>query len=186
MLRVFGVCLLLSLSLSFAACTAKTSDTNADPVTRGGYLVRSAGCADCHTPMKLGERGPEPDESRLLSGHPADLEAKVPSAMPEGFLWAGTGSNTAFAGPWGVSFASNLTSDRETGLGSWTEEQFVAAIRTGQHKGQGRAILPPMPWTAIRNFTDQDLRAMFAYLRSVPAIHNAVPEPLPPATNGSH
>lgn len=100
----------------------------------------------------------------------------------------GAGTNTAFAGPWGVSYSINLTSDAETGLAKWTEQQFIGAMRTGRHLGVSRPILPPMPWDALRQMTDQDLNAMFAYLRTVPAIRNrvpdAVPAPAPPPAAG--
>jgi hypothetical protein len=88
---------------------------------------------------------------------------------------------TAWSGPWGTSFTANLTPDPETGSGQWTEQQFVDTIRSGRHLGRGREILPPMPWPAIRNMTDADLKAIFAYLRTIPAIKNRVPDPLPPA-----
>jgi hypothetical protein len=86
---------------------------------------------------------------------------------------------TAWAGPWGISFTANLTPD-STGLGNWTPEMFIAAIRTGKHAGVGRPILPPMPWPQYRNFTDEDLRAIFAYLHSLKPVHNVVPQPVPP------
>ena len=92
---------------------------------------------------------------------------------------AGTG--TAFAGPWGTSFAANLTGDKDTGLGKWTSRTFIDTIRTGRHLGRGREILPPMPIPVYKNFTDQDLTAIFAYLQSIPAVKNKVPVPRPPA-----
>jgi hypothetical protein len=61
-------------------------------------------------------------------------------------------------------------------------QTFKDAIRTGRHMGRGRQILPPMPWPMYRHLTDQDLEAMFAYLRTIPAVRNKVPEPLPPPT----
>ena len=81
-----------------------------------------------------------------------------------------------------VSFAANLTPDTATGIGEWTEETFVRAIRTGKHQGQpnGREILPPMPWPAFKNLSDGDLRAIWAYLRSVKPVKNQVPFPIPP------
>lgn len=89
---------------------------------------------------------------------------------------------TAFAGPWGVSFTANLTPDPETGvLRDYTEEQFIRALRTGRHQGQGRQILPPMPWPFIGKMTDEDLKAVFAYLRQIPPVRNKVPDPIPPA-----
>lgn len=155
-----------------------------DPVARGRYLVKIMGCNDCHTPWHLGPNGPEPDMSRELSGHPEDLAVTAPPALGGAWQWAGAGTNTAFAGPWGVSFTANLTPDPETGLGRWTPETFVAAIRSGRHEGQGRPILPPMPWPMYRNATDADLRAVFAYLQSIPKVRNRVPQPIdPPEAN---
>jgi mono/diheme cytochrome c family protein len=154
------------------------------PVERGKYLVTLGGCHDCHSPKVFQSGQPEPDPARLLSGHPAN--EKIPP-VPAGVItptgWAAlTGSHfTVWAGPWGVSFTANLTPDQATGLGSWTEEMFMKAIRTGKHQGEGRAILPPMPWPMYRQMTDDDLKAIFAYLRSLPPIKNPVPEPVPPA-----
>jgi mono/diheme cytochrome c family protein len=149
-------------------------------VQRGGYLVRAMGCHDCHTPWKVGPKGPEPDMSRALSGHPADFAVPAPPKLPGPWTWSAVATNTAFAGPWGVSFTANLTPDVETGLGRWTAETFIAALRTGRHEGKGRPILPPMPWPMIRNLNDEDLRAVFAYLQSIPPIRNRVPTPVDP------
>ncbi len=150
-------------------------------VERGRYLVAAMGCNDCHTPFKMGPQGPEPDMSLMLSGHPEGLVMPPAPDLGGGpWQWAGAATNTAFAGPWGVSFAANLTPD-PSGLGAWDEEIFIRAIRTGKHWGQSRPILPPMPWPAFRNLNDEDLGAIFAYLRSLPPIANHVPEPLPPA-----
>ena len=90
---------------------------------------------------------------------------------------------TAWAGPWGVSYTANLTSDPETGLGRWNADTFVKAIRNGRHEGHGRELLPPMPARYYANLTDDDLKAVFAYLETVPAVKNRVPQPLPPAAN---
>lgn len=150
-------------------------------VERGKYLVTIMGCNDCHTPLRQGENGPEPDMSRALSGHPADLVMPPAPALGHGpWLWVGAATMTAFTGPWGVSYSANLTPDKETGLGSWSEETFMKAIRTGKHMGIGRPILPPMPWPMYRNATDDDLKAMFAYLQSIPPIRNQVPQPVEP------
>ena len=151
-------------------------------VERGRYLVLVGGCNDCHTPFKMGPNGPEPDMTRMLSGHPEALTMPPPPALGEGpWLWAGAATNTSFAGPWGVSFAANLTPDENTGLGIWTEETFVKAMRTGKHMGASRPILPPMPWQNVGQLTDGDLKAVYAYLRSIPPVRNHVPEPLPPS-----
>jgi len=146
-------------------------------VERGEYLVTVLACNDCHTPFVVGSNGPEPDMSRMLSGHPQELEMPAPPDLPEGpWIWMGASTNTAFAGPWGVSYAFNLTPDTNTGLGIWTEEMFVRAMRTGRHMGQSRTILPPMPWTAYSHLTEEDLKSIHAYLGSIPPIENQVPD----------
>lgn len=153
-----------------------------DRVARGRYLVTVAGCNDCHTPWHEGPNGPEPDMSRMLSGHPQTVE--LPPPPPPAGLWIGAAAatNTAWSGPWGVSYTANLTPDPETGLGRWTQRNFTETIRTGRHMGRGRPVLPPMPIRMYRNFTDTDLEAIFTYLQSIPAVRNRVPEPLPAAT----
>jgi hypothetical protein len=154
---------------------------------RGRYLVTTMGCNDCHTPWKLGPNGPEPDMTRMLSGHPESVvitQSPAPGQPP--WLIVGSGTMTAWAGPWGVSFAANLTPDEETGIGSWTEANFVQAMRTGKLMGGGRPILPPMPWMWYGKMSDQDLKAMFAYLKSIPPIKNRVPDPVPPAGIPAH
>jgi mono/diheme cytochrome c family protein len=156
---------------------------DADAIARGRYLVTLGGCNDCHTPKLLTPKGPVPDSSRMLAGHPAD--SKVPP-VPPGVLgpdgWGAlvTADLTAWAGPWGVSFTANLTPDN-TGLAPWTPEQFIQTMRTGKHLGTGRPILPPMPWYDIGKLTDDDLRAVFAYLRTLKPVQNPVPAPVPPA-----
>jgi hypothetical protein len=154
------------------------------PVERGRYLVTLGGCHDCHTPKNFGPAGPEPDMTRQLSGHPTtDRTPPVPAGLigPDG--WGAVVSNhfTGWAGPWGISFARNLTPDVATGLGSWTEEMFIKTLRDGKHQGEGRPLLPPMPWQMYREATHEDLKAMWAFLRSIPAINNPVPEPIAPA-----
>lgn len=151
-------------------------------IERGAYLVQIAGCKACHTPSRQGPDGPEPDPTRLLSGHPHDLRLPPPPALSEVWPTSMSASNTAFAGPWGVTYAINLTPHRETGIGSWTEELFLETMRTGRHGGGGRELLPPMPWRNVALLTDDDLRSIFRYLTSVPPIDNQVPEPVPAAT----
>jgi hypothetical protein len=91
-----------------------------------------------------------------------------------------TNDLTAWVGPWGISFAMNLTPDKKTGLGNWTASDFVKTMRTGKHLGAGRPLLPPMPWYDVAVLTDRDIKAIFAYLRSIKPIDNAVPAPIPP------
>ena len=158
----------------------KNPDQKRTIVKRGEYLVRYGGCNDCHTPLKLGPNGPEPDMSRQLAGHPEDTKLPPPDLKP-GPWFAATAGMTAWTGPWGISYAANLTPDSNTGMGIWTEDMFLKAMRTGKHMGAGREILPPMPWQSLGSLTDDDLKAVFAYLKSIPAIKNRVPDPLPPA-----
>lgn len=119
--------------------------------------------------------------TRMLSGHPEGMPVPPPPAASGPWITAALATNTAWAGPWGVSFTANLTPDRETGLGVWTFENFKQSIRTGRHMGQGRPILPPMPYPMYKNFDDAELHAIFTYLRTIPAMKNRVPDPLPPA-----
>lgn len=167
---------------------AKNADApdRGDKVVRGAYLVTVAGCNDCHTPFVVGPNGAEPDMTRMLSGHPQDLNMP-PAPRPASDSWpiAAAGTSTAWSGPWGVSFTANLTPDPETGLGSWTFDDFKNTIRSGRHLGTGRPILPPMPIRMYRHFTDEDLEAIFSYLQAIPAIRNKVPAPLPPATRSA-
>lgn len=158
--------------------------TAEEMVEHGRYLVTVGGCNDCHTPKVFSSGGTGIDESRLLSGHPADLE------LPEfSFDDVGPGKwvlinehMTAAVGPWGVSFAANLTPDEETGIGDWTEEEFIGAMRTGTHRGIGRPILPPMPWFNLATAPDEDLKAIFSYLKSIPPIENQVPDAIDPVS----
>lgn len=159
---------------------AELAISKSDRIARGKYLVTAAGCHDCHTPMKMGDKGPEPDMTRMLSGHPEAI--KMPPSPPGQGIWGITASltMTAWSGPWGTSFVANITPDAETGLGKWSEDNFVKTIRNGRHMGNGRPILPPMPIPAYSNFNDDDLKSIFAYLQTVPAVKNRVPAPLPP------
>ncbi len=172
---------MLALALAPSGSLAQDEDPAA-LVARGEYIVTTTGCGDCHTPLTMGSNGPEPDMTRMLSGHPQDIAITAPAQPSDPWVASSNATNTAWSGPWGVSFTANLTPDPETGvLRDFTEEQFIETLRTGRHKGQGRQILPPMPWPAFGQMTDDDLKAMFAYLRQIPPIQNQVPEPLPPA-----
>lgn len=191
-MKSLAACLILIsgafLPLCFAPAQAQTGVATASPhddvVARGRYLVIVAGCNDCHTPLKTGPNGPEPDMSRMLSGHPESLSMPPSPTLPPG-PWgvAVSASNTAWSGLWGVSFTANLTPDPDTGLGRWTLRNFKDTIRSGRHLGRGRPILPPMPVAMYKHMTDEDLEAVFAYLQSIPPIHNRVPEPRPPVAS---
>jgi hypothetical protein len=154
-----------------------------DPVARGMYIVSHSGCNDCHTPWVFNKDlgMPLPDMTRMLSGHPAGEPDSATKINPKTDLALIGGDFTSFTLPFGMVYSANLTPDKETGLGSWTEEMFVKAMRTGMHLGaEGRPVLPPMPWPEFRTMTDDDLEAVFAFLSSIPAIHNPVSDPKVP------
>lgn len=181
--------LLFTFQCSQGEQGGKASQTSAvDKVARGKYLVSVAGCNDCHTPKINTDMGQVLDSTRFLSGHPAD--EKLPDApfdLVGPGKWGAVGSQsfTAWVGPWGISFAANLTPDMVTGSGAWTEDSFKAAMRTGKHLGAGRDLLPPMPWYNVATATDEDLSAIFAYLHSLKPVGNLVPAPVPPPGSAS-
>ncbi|MDX1542653.1 MAG: diheme cytochrome c-553 [Christiangramia sp.] len=153
-----------------------------DSIKKGEYLVRTIGCQDCHSPKRMGQRGPEEIPELALSGFRAgdSLPPVNTDALEKGWMLMNA-QLTAFVGPWGVSYSANITSD-DTGIGNWTVDQFKTAMREGKLKGQkdGRMILPPMPWQNFANLTDEDLESMFKYLQSTEPVNNAVPAPIPP------
>ena len=160
---------------------AKTM-TKEDMVKRGDYIVTTASCNDCHSPKVMTQMGPVEDSTKLLSGHPANeplppLDAKP--TQPGNWIYIAP-DLTVIVGPWGISYTANLTPDSATGIGAWSEQTFINTIRNGKHLGNGRPILPPMPWNYVAKLTDDDLKAVFAYLKSLPAISNRVPAPVSP------
>ena len=172
----------------FVACTNSSAKeekkegkmTQAEMVKRGEYLVSFIGCDDCHSPKKMVPGGePEIIPELRLSGYPANRPLLKPdtSVIKEGWMLFGPDLTSA-AGPWGVSFAANLTSD-PTGIGNWTEENFIRALREGKLKGlkESRPLLPPMPWFVYKNMTDEDLKSIFAYLKTTNPVENVVPAP---------
>ncbi|HEX6396602.1 MAG TPA: hypothetical protein VFZ95_04205, partial [Steroidobacteraceae bacterium] len=138
--------MLVRIALVVMASFARAGDpapAAGDEIARGKYLVTTSGCHDCHTPLKMTPQGPAPDMDRMLSGHPEQLDMPAAPQLPAGpWIVAVAGTNTAWSGPWGVSFTANLTPDRETGLGKWTVRNFTETIRTGRHLGRGRELLP--------------------------------------------
>lgn len=144
----------MSLSCSTAQNAANTvAAAVEDPLVRGGRIVFTSGCVDCHTP---GSFYGAPDTTRMLSG-----------------------SELGWTGPWGTSFPRNLTPDSTTGIGSWTEDQIVTAVREG-HRPDGSPLLPPMPWPVYSHLTDEDAHALAKYLKSIPPIVHEVPKVVPP------
>ncbi len=194
MRKIFLGAFVFGLSLALWQCSPVGPEPTAEPsekqqkqaaIERGEYLVGIAGCNDCHTPKIMTEMGPAPDMKMMLAGHPANeqLPAITDSSMIAPGQWALFNSSlTAAVGPWGISFAANITPD-DTGIGNWTYEQFEKALREGKSKGLDgtRPLLPPMPWFNYVKMSDEDMRAIFAYLQSITPIKNAVPGPIPPA-----
>lgn len=180
---------LITLIVLAAACNRKsgtatkeshsTGKDSAALVKRGEYLVTISGCNDCHTPKVMGPHGPELDTNRLLSGFPETrpLPAFDPAIIKNGIVQFNE-DLTAAAGPWGVSFAANLTSDA-SGAGSWSLANFKYALRHGKWKGLegSRDLLPPMPWFNFAKMTDEDLEAMHSYLKTTQPVSNMVPAP---------
>jgi hypothetical protein len=184
-LIVFTILTLIFIAVSCSTTQpdkqAATEISNDSLVKKGEYLVNMMGCNDCHTPMKMTPQGPAKDMDRMLSGHPAEVPV-LPFDTATAKNWVLFNmSGTAMIGPWGASFAANLTSD-ETGIGSWTEEQFRKALTEGKYKGldNTRPLLPPMPWENYKDIRDDEIKAIFAFLKSTKPIKNIVPSPIAP------
>jgi len=144
---------LLALSMMLAA-GAPTIASAESQIDRGKYLVTVGGCSDCHT---AGTFLGHPDMSRYLGG--SDVGFAIPGL--------------------GVFVGRNLTPDKETGIGGWTDQQIITAFTAGQ-RPDGRMLAPIMPWPALSQLTAADAQAIVAYLRSIPAVNNAVPGPFGP------
>ena len=186
------IAIVLVLASAIVACNSKDdapkeaarpAPAKDDLIKRGEYLVQITGCNDCHSPKKPGPNGPELIPELILSGN--SEHTPVPhgdkNMISQGFAVFAP-DLTASAGPWGVSFSANLTPDTTTGIGGWTEEQFKKALTQGKFKGQdgGRTLLPPMPWRNYGKMNDDDVKAIFTYLKSIKAVTNAVHLPVPP------
>jgi hypothetical protein len=191
---------LASIAIFFCGCSEKKTAAPAGETTPaavekpyyggfetqalwGEHLVTLGGCNDCHTPKKMTERGPEDDSTLFLSGHPEKMPA--PDVDRKGMERKGlivTQDFTAWVGPWGISYSANLTPD-ETGTGNWTEDQFVYAIKNSITKGLpgSRPMVPPMSLMSVKLMTVEELKAIFAYLRTIKPIKNVSVQPTPPA-----
>jgi cytochrome c553 len=152
-------------------------------VKRGAYLVTVMGCDDCHSPKRMGTHGPEIIPELRLSGYQQNMPLAPVNTDEIKKGWVLFSPDlTAAAGPWGVSFAANITSDL-SGIGSWTELQFTKALREGKYKGldNTRPLLPPMPWPNFGQLNDTDIKAVFTFLQSTKPVKNIVPAPQQPA-----
>ena len=153
-------------------------------VERGKFIALVGDCGICHTPKKMTDKGPVFDDSKMLSGYPEGMQLppiNMKAVTNDHWVLMEPGTQ-AFVGPWGVSFAYNLTPDSTTGIGGWDEETFIRAMRTGMHMGaeKGRPIMPPMPWENLKQLSDEDLKALYTYLRTIPPIKNRVPDYISP------
>jgi mono/diheme cytochrome c family protein len=137
-----------------AAATLSQDSPRKAQIERGKYLVNAGLCTDCHTPGNL--RG-DPDMKRFLGG--SDVGFEVPGL--------------------GVFHGRNLTPDKETGLGNWSEEQIVTAFTTGI-RPDGRQLAPIMPYQAFSKLTKDDAYAIAVYLKTLTPIKNKVPGPFGP------
>lgn len=146
------------LALAATSCQRQpkeqaTEQPPPDPVERGEYLVRTVGCEHCHTP---GGMYGLPDPKRKLAG-----------------------SDLGWKGAWGVRYAGNLTPERATGLGTWSEDDLVNAIRKAQ-RPDNSPIQTPMPWFHFVFFSEEDARAIAKYLGTIPPVVHKVPDRVPP------
>jgi hypothetical protein len=175
----FFVTVVGALLVAAAPAAAKApKDSKEDAAKRGAYLVTIGSCNDCHTPLKMTPLGPMPEMDRMLSGHP-EGQPDPSGTLGKADLALSGPDLTAWKQPFGIVYARNLTPDK-TGLGEWTEAQFIKTVRTGRHQGDGRPLLSPMPWYSVGNMTDDDLKAVWAFLRTIKPIKNTVPDPKVP------
>ncbi len=176
---------MMTLSIFSFGCNKQGSDpvseSAADQLAKGQALVEEWKCNYCHSPEVMGPEGKAiPDPDRLLSGHPADEEIpEIPDMImtsPEYMEFLDNLDSTVWATDNKIVFTANLTPDDETGIGAWTEEMFIATIRSGQHRGVGKRLKYPMPWQELAELDDAELAAIYVYLQSVEPVSNKVPE----------
>ena len=173
---------LISMSLLSFSQNGETEVISQEAkIERGKYIVETFGCAHCHTPKKMTNKGPVQDKDLWLSGHNsnAPMPKIDPSFVAKGWV-ASNMDHTAHLGPWGVSYTANITSD-DTGIGLWSLDNFRKSITQGKHKGMdnGRMVAPPMPWTDYIHMTEVDVESLFEYLKSTKPIKNVVPSFIP-------
>lgn len=195
MLSRTSLCLIIISLILFTGCgnnqnqaTTTQNQVKKDTLTqeqliqRGDYLITIMGCNDCHSPKEMGPQGPAIIDSLALSGYPSQrkIQTVTHPLIKQG--WSIFNPDlTSATGPWGTSFSANLTSD-QTGIGNWNEDNFKRALKEGKYKGLegSRTLLPPMPWTNFRNLADEEIKAMFAFLKSTKPVANVVPQPVIP------
>ena len=164
------------LGVAVLMAQAPGAAPSAKMIERGKYLATIGACNDCHSPKLDPQQHPDP--KRPFSGRP---QTTMAPSQNNGEIHASL-DLTAWAGPWGVSYGANLTPDPETGLKKrYTEASFIKTLRTGK-KPEGEDLLPPMPWELYKVMPDDDLKALYAYLQTIPAIKNNVKNAAPPGT----
>lgn len=185
---VVALCIAATL-ITYSVTTSKEAELKAKPkpmteaerIKRGEYLVNSIGCDDCHSPKKIGPNGFEIITEKRFSGFNPDkpLPTVNTGEVKKGWMLFAPDLTSA-VGAWGQSYSANISSDA-TGIGNWKEEQFIKALREGKSKGLDgtRSLLPPMPWFVYKNMNDDDLKSIFAYLKTTQPVHNVVPQPKP-------
>jgi len=179
-----GASALVTLALSVPGVVqaqAPAQSAKARQIERGKYLATIGACNDCHSPKLDPQQHPDP--KRMFSGRP---QTTMPPSQSDKEIHSSL-DLTAWAGPWGVSYGANLTPDAETGLRKrYNEASFIKTLRSGK-KPEGEDLLPPMPWELYKAMSDDDMKALYAYLSSIPAIKNnvksGVPAPGKPAAN---
>lgn len=184
---IFIVSAIAAIITGIVACNSKAGNNKPTTaaldstglVKRGEYLVNAMGCDDCHSPKRMGEHGPELIPELRFSGFPH--EGKLPPAntteIKKGWMMFAP-DLTSSVGPWGQSYAANISGD-ESGIGNWSEKNFFTAIRKGKYKGleNSRDLLPPMPWFVYKNLNDEDIRSIFYFLKATKPVKNIVPGP---------
>ena len=174
------ITLIAFLFISCESQKASTEMTEEQMLERGEFLVTIGGCDDCHTPKNMGAKGPELDINKRFSGYQEGTKLPPIDTSVLGPWIYMAGDLTAAVGPWGITYAINLTPDEKTGIGTWKAEMFINAMKSGKHLGvaDSRPILPPMPWQNLSKLPEEDLRAMFMFLMSQTPVKNSVPEPM--------
>ena len=158
---------------------AKPASADAAKIARGKYLMTVGACNDCHSPKLDPQQHPDP--KRPFSGRPQTTQAP---SQTQNEIHASL-DLTAWSGPWGTSYGANLTPDPETGLSKrYTEASFIKTLRTGK-KPEGEDLLPPMPWELYKVFSDDDIKAIWAYLQTIPAVKNNVKSAAPGKATGA-
>ena len=130
---------------------AQDDNARKNPAAWGKYLVNSFGCAFCHSPIR--EDGSVVEELKYAGGQRWNLY------------------------PFADLVSYNLTSDKETGLGGWTDDQIKKLLTTGTRRDGSRMLPFPMPWPAYAGLKESDLNAIITYLRTLPPVYNKIPDP---------